>query len=85
MFPREEQRKEEKKMKVIDSRKRPNMKQFAAIKVGECFIDDDGDIGIKVANYDTNETSAVCLKDGQQWFPLLTDVYEIITATLEIY
>ena len=85
MFPREEQRKEEKKMKIIDSRKRPITKEFAAMEVGQCFIDDDGDIDIKVVNYDTNETSAVCLKDGQQWLPLFTGAYEIVTATLEIH
>jgi len=70
-------------MKIIDSRKRPNMKKFGEMKIGECFVDDDGDIGIKVANYNTNEISAICLKDGQQWFPLTDEICEIVTTTLE--
>ena len=82
MFSREEQRKEEKKMNIIDKRNR--MKKFGEMAVGECFIDDDGDINIKIVDYNISETSAVCLKDGQQWHPDADGIHEIVTATLEI-
>lgn len=69
-------------MEIIDKRNR--MKKFREMAIGECFVDDDGDINLKSVNYDTNETSAVCLKDGRQWRPDSNSVYEIVTATLEI-
>lgn len=69
-------------MRIIDDRKFANKKEFEDIKVGECFIDTDDDISIKIVNYDTNETSAVCLKDGQQWFPHASDAFQIVAASL---
>ncbi len=71
-------------MKIIDNRKKPNVKEFRGIKNGECFIDGDGDINIKIVNLDINETSAVCLRDGQQWFPHAYDTYEMVTTTLTL-
>lgn len=69
-------------MNIID--KRNLMKKFVEMEVGECFIDDDGDINIKIISYNPNKTSAACLKDGQQWYPDENDSYEIVAATLEI-
>lgn len=70
-------------MNVIDNRIL-KMKRFAEIEIGECFIDDDNDVSIKIMDYNTKATSAACLKNGQQWHPEATNVYEIITATLGI-
>ena len=70
-------------MNIIDNRNL-KMKRFAEIEIGECFIDDDEDVSIKIMDYNTKATSAVCLKDGQQWHPNETNIYEIVTATLGI-
>lgn len=77
-----EARKEEKKMKIADTRKEPFMKRFEDIRIGECFIDDDGDVTIKVLNGDVHETSAVCLKNGDLWFPC--DSHEFVTVSASV-
>ena len=71
-------------MKIIDNRKTPSVKKFENILVGECFIDDDGDITIKVFNKNILEISAVCLKSGEQWFPFKTREYQIVSASVVI-
>ena len=69
-------------MNIVDKRNR--MKKFGEMAIGECFIDEDGDVNIKIVDYDVNRTSAVCLKDGQLWRPDTDGIHEIVTATLEI-
>lgn len=72
-------------MIIVDTRKEPSMKKFENIRAGECFIDDDGDITIKIVNEGAHcETSAVCLRNGEQWFPLDSHEFEVVSASVVI-
>ena len=71
-------------MNIVDSRKTPFVKKFEDILVGECFIDDDGDITIKVLDTDRHDTFAVCLRRGDLWFPDDSHEIEIVSAKVVI-
>ena len=82
--PKRGARKEEKKMEIIDNRKEPCMKKFRDIPIGECFIDDDGDITIKATDADIEDVFAICLRTGKQWFPCDGHEFEVVSASVVI-
>lgn len=53
-------------MKIIDSRKAKAVITFANIKMGECFIDDDGDVIMKVEEWANN--NAIDMRTGAAYF-----------------
>lgn len=71
-------------MKITDNRKKPLVKKFEDILVGECFIDDDGDVTIKVLDSVANNTFAVCLRTGDIWFPCDDHELDIVSAMVVI-
>lgn len=72
-------------MKVVDNMKKRPMAKFEDIPIGQCFIDDYGNVSIKVIGEAWRlEISAVCLKDGKQWFPLDNHEFETVSASVVI-
>ena len=71
-------------MKIVDTRKKHSVKKFRDIVIGQCFLDDDGNVTIKAIDTGSLETYAVCLKDGEQWFPDDSHEFEIVSATVVI-
>lgn len=69
-------------MKIVNKREQRFVKRFENILIGECFFDGDGDITLKIHDINTHKTSAVCLKDGAQWFP--TDSSEFVTVSASV-
>lgn len=70
-------------MKIVDSRKSVESEFFNQLQVGDVFIDEDGDINIKV--YDDNKDYyAVVLKTGLVWFPADTHCVIKLNAHLVI-
>jgi pyruvate kinase len=57
---------------------------FIELKPGDCFLNDDGDISMKIVNEETNEVGAVVLEDGKMWFPHLFEGYQTIDPVLEV-
>ena len=71
-------------MNIVDTRKEPCMKKFRDIPIGECFIDDDGDITIKAIDADAEGVFAICLRNGEQWFPDDGHEFEVVSASVVI-
>jgi hypothetical protein len=57
-------------MRIEDMRKKDNELTIKNIEVGECFLDWDGDLCMKIANiesFDYESINAVVLSTGQLW------------------
>ena len=70
-------------MKIIDKRK-STMEKFEQIEAGECFIDKQGEINIKTYDPEREDFFAVCLNNGEVWFPDDGCEYEIVLAKVVI-
>ena len=70
-------------MNIVDNRKSV-MEKFGQIEAGECFIDKKGDINIKACDPEREDFFAVCLNNGEVWFPDDGCEYETILAKVVI-
>ena len=63
-------------MKIVDNRKNNKNECFSQLQPGDVFLDEDGDINIKVKNEGVNMDYAVVLENGAMWMP--SDSYFVI-------